>query len=167
MDEHLRRDFLPAAEELLDALSADLRALRGRPSPRERRALIDSVFRRVHTLKGTAAALPELEAISQLAHEFESALEAARGGRLQVDDELLDVYEDAAQALTHAVALAARGEPPQAAPQSLSEKLLRLARPAPAVGPARGGRAGRGPPPLPEEVGAGRGGAGGQRLVGR
>ena len=165
MDEHLRRDFLPAAEELLDALSADLRALRGRPSPRARRALIDSVFRRVHSLKGTAAALPELEAISQLAHEFESALEAARGGRLQVDDELLDVYEDAAQALTHAVALAARGEPPQAAPQSLSEKLLRLARPAPALEPARAGRAGRRLAALPEELEAGLTAAERQRLL--
>ncbi|HYE65059.1 MAG TPA: Hpt domain-containing protein, partial [Pyrinomonadaceae bacterium] len=58
MDDQLLRDFLAEAEELIEALFADLQALRAqRAEGRARREIIARLFRHVHTIKGTTSAL--------------------------------------------------------------------------------------------------------------
>ncbi|MDT7604696.1 MAG: two-component system, chemotaxis family, sensor kinase CheA [Acidobacteriota bacterium] len=111
MDAPLPQDFLAQAEELIDSLFADISELRRAASltGQKRRALVDQTFRHAHTLKGSAATLPRLEAASHLAHELENLLDAVRASRLAADDAVLDACEDATEALSRLVEAAARG----------------------------------------------------------
>ncbi len=102
-----QREFLVEIEELVEQIFADLDELRtttkdGRP----RRELIDLIFRRVHSVKGSAASCG-LEAVRQIAHEFENLLDAVRAGRVSVDDEVVDACEGATEALSESLTLAA------------------------------------------------------------
>ena len=117
-----RREFLAQADELIDALFADLQALRAAPASagRARRALLDRLFRHAHTLKGSASLLhesdPPANPVTELAHELEDLLDAARSRRVALSPAELDACEDAADALSLAVGAAARGETPRPAP---------------------------------------------------
>jgi two-component system chemotaxis sensor kinase CheA len=137
MDAPLPQDFLAQAEELIDSLFADIQALRRAAtlSGRERRALVDRTFRHAHTLKGTASALPQLEAASHLAHELENLLEAVRAGRISTDDATLDACEDATEALSRTLEAAAHAAPAPDAADTV-ERLRRLAAASEARGDA-------------------------------
>jgi two-component system chemotaxis sensor kinase CheA len=126
MDERLLREFLDEAEDLVEGLYGDVAALRGaRGRGPERRELLARLFRRVHTLKGTAAAAG-LDAAGRVAHEFESLLDAVRAGRAALDDEALDACEEAVGAVAESLDAAARGEAWEA-PGELVARLRRSA----------------------------------------
>ncbi|MBC8030978.1 MAG: Hpt domain-containing protein [Pyrinomonadaceae bacterium] len=107
-----QREFLIEIEELVEHLFADLDELRsrasGKGSRREVRELIDRIFRTVHSVKGSAAA-SGLDAVSRIAHELESVLDALRLGRINCDAGLLDTLVAAAEALGESLSLAASG----------------------------------------------------------
>lgn len=129
MDE-LLQIFFAEAEELIEALNKDigsLRAVRHRGS--ERREVLARIFRHTHTLKGSSAAVGFAD-ISRLAHEFESLLDAARTGRIEIEDEALDLFEQMTQALAVALDCAARHEPVPAA-DDLIARLRSVATPRP------------------------------------
>ena len=86
----------------LDELRAATRV--GRPP----RKLIDTIFRRVHTVKGSASTFG-LTGVSQVAHEFENLLAAVRDGSVDVDSDILDLSEAATDALSESLSLAASG----------------------------------------------------------
>src|ERR1051325_6055879 len=110
MDEQLLREFLAEAEDLIEVLLGDIQALRARKGEgRARRDLVARIFRHVHTIKGSAAAA-DLSAMAELAHEFENLLDGVRLGRVHVDDSVLDALDEAAGALSHALASASRNE---------------------------------------------------------
>ena len=111
-DRAARLEFLARAEELTDALYADLRLLRDAATGRERRALLDRAFRHAHTLKGTASALPEASTVVRLAHGLEDLLDAARAARIRLDASTLDACESATDSLERALEDLARGAPP-------------------------------------------------------
>ena len=107
-----QREFLVEIEELVEQVFADLDELRAaaadnRPK-RETRELIDRIFRRVHSVKGSAASCG-LEVVSQIAHEFENLLDEVRAGRVPVDDAVVDTCESATEALSESLSLAASG----------------------------------------------------------
>jgi two-component system, chemotaxis family, sensor kinase CheA len=107
-----QHEFLVEIEELVEQIFLDLdelreATLRGR-AKREQRAVIDRIFRRVHSIKGSAASTG-LEALSKIAHEFENLLEALRSGQTPLDDVVLDACESATQALSESLSLAASG----------------------------------------------------------
>jgi two-component system chemotaxis sensor kinase CheA len=114
MDHQLLREFLADAEDLIEALSGDIEALRARRAMgRVRRALTGRIFRHVHTLKSAAASV-ELDAAGQIAHEFESLLDGVRLGRVALDDAVLSAFADATVALNETLVATARNEaPPQ------------------------------------------------------
>jgi two-component system chemotaxis sensor kinase CheA len=62
------------------------------------RALVNSLFRTVHSFKAAASA-EGLNDLSRTAHEFEDLLQSLRTGKLTLDDELLRVLDDASAAL--------------------------------------------------------------------
>src|SRR5688500_5181596 len=99
----------------LDELRAPTR--RGRPP----RKLIDTIFRRVHTVKGSAATFG-LTSVSQVAHEFETLLAAIREGTVEVDSDVLDLSEAATDALSESLSLAAAGNS-ETSHQKLFEQL--------------------------------------------
>ena len=107
-----QREFLVELEELVELVFADLNELRacltdGR-ARREQRELVDRIFRRVHSIKGSAASGGP-EVVSQIAHEFENLLDAVRGRRTLLNDEVLDTCEWAIEALSESLSQAALG----------------------------------------------------------
>lgn len=126
MPDRLLPEFLAEAEELTEELYRDLSDLRRRRAEgRARRELVGRVFRHVHTLKGGAAAAG-VEPASALAHDFESLLDAVRGGRAALSDEVLDAFDEALDALADALGAVSRGES-AVAPRGLGERLRALA----------------------------------------
>ncbi|HKS29488.1 MAG TPA: ATP-binding protein [Pyrinomonadaceae bacterium] len=135
MDEQLLREFLAEAEDLIEVLAGDIEALRSRRSEgRARRELVARIFRHVHTIKGSAAAVG-LSAMAELAHELENLLEGVRLGRTPVEDSVLDAFDEAASALEQTLSAAVRGDA-SLVPGTLTERLRRLSHQSDAQGRA-------------------------------
>ena len=110
-----QREFLVEIEELVEQIFADLDDLRdlqadGRATRKQRlgRQLIDRIFRRVHSVKGSAASCG-LGVVSHIAHEFENLLAEIRSGQVVVDNSVVDTCESATEALSESLSLAASG----------------------------------------------------------
>jgi two-component system chemotaxis sensor kinase CheA len=104
-----QRQFLAETEDLIEQIFVDLDELREKANHRrDRRELVDRIFRRTHRIKGSAASLG-LEGLSEIAHELESLLGAIRTGRVVVDNDVLDTCESAAIALFESLHLASSG----------------------------------------------------------
>jgi two-component system chemotaxis sensor kinase CheA len=94
-----QRLFVADAQEIVERLYRDLEDLRAaRAEGRRRRELAAQVFRRMHTLKGSGASLG-FNQVSQIAHEFEGVLDGARLGRIELTDTVLNIFEDALDAI--------------------------------------------------------------------
>jgi two-component system chemotaxis sensor kinase CheA len=107
----IQTQFVADAQEIVEKLYYDLEQLRSaRLHGPHRRELASRIFRRVHTLKGSAGTLG-LKFVSQIAHEFEGVLDGVRLGRLEITDEVLDAFEDAVDAIARALESALSGEP--------------------------------------------------------
>jgi two-component system chemotaxis sensor kinase CheA len=141
MDDQLLREFLAEADERIEALFVDVERLRRTrvADGRARRELVARIFRHVHTLKGSAATLPELAPLTRLAHEFENLLDAVRAGRAPLSEAAVDACEDATNALSLVLARAARGEDAAEPPPAVIEQLRHhAATTAAAFAPASG-----------------------------
>jgi Chemotaxis protein histidine kinase and related kinases len=148
--DQLLREFLGEAEELVEVLAGDMQALRARRAEgRARRELVGRIFRHVHTLKGSSSAV-ELDTVTELAHEFETLLDGIRLGRVEVDNGVLDAFEDAVSNISEMLRAVSREEQPQGSP-ALIERLRRLAHRAEDSGPLSQ-RAMRALAALPEEI---------------
>jgi two-component system chemotaxis sensor kinase CheA len=102
MDEE-QSQFISDARELIEKLYSDLEQLRSaRSQGRQRRELAARIFRRVHTLKGSAGSLG-LGAVGRIAHDFEGVLDGVRLGRVEITDAVLDAFEDGADAIARAL----------------------------------------------------------------
>ena len=103
------REFLVEIEGLVEHVFRNLDELRATTAEgRARRELIDRIFRRVHSVKGSAAC-SGLEVVSQIAHAFENLLDEVRAGRVLIDSEVIDTCESATEALSESLSLAASG----------------------------------------------------------
>jgi two-component system chemotaxis sensor kinase CheA len=108
--DQMQREILGEIEELVGQIVTDLEKLRAtRTDGPVRRELIARIFRSVHSIKGSAASC-DLEAVSQIAHEFENLLAEIRAGRVLIDDAVIDACQGAAQALSESVRTAASGK---------------------------------------------------------
>jgi two-component system chemotaxis sensor kinase CheA len=106
-----QHELLVGLEELVEQSALDLDDLREvKGDRRAQRKLIDAIFRRVHTVKGSAGTFG-LTAVSAVAHEFENLLAAARDGVVELDDEILGLCQTATDALSETLSLAASGIP--------------------------------------------------------
>ncbi|MGF3021763.1 chemotaxis protein CheA [Methylobacterium aquaticum] len=79
-------DFVAEARELVQAAAEDLLALDGAADP----AVLNRVFRAVHTLKGSAA-LFDWPALLAVLHAAEDGLDAVRAGRRPLGTDLVDL----------------------------------------------------------------------------
>ena len=86
-DEEVLKDFISEAKENLERLDEEFVELEQRPEDRE---LLSSIFRTIHTIKGTAGffGFKTLEAI---AHFAEDILSKLRDGLVVADEETIDV----------------------------------------------------------------------------
>ena len=73
-------EFLVESHENLDQLDADLVALEQEPNSRER---LSSIFRTIHTIKGTSGFLA-FHRLEQLTHVGENLLSRLRDGRMRI-----------------------------------------------------------------------------------
>ncbi|MGR3804452.1 chemotaxis protein CheA [Marinibacterium profundimaris] len=101
--------FQIEARQLAESLEAGLLDMKSRPDDK---ALIDSVFRDLHTLKGTGAMFGQTE-LAQFLHNFETAFEAVRDGQFPVTPVLINL---GLRARDHAVSLLEGGPPDAGAP---------------------------------------------------
>lgn len=83
--------FVVETREVFERLDNDLLQLEQTPDDK---ALVDEIFRAVHTVKGTSGFL-SLEQLNQLAHHFEEVLNLLRRGRLDFRPEMMDVMFEA------------------------------------------------------------------------
>ncbi len=86
MDE-LFQTFIMESRELLSAMEESLLALEAAPNDRES---LNSLFRAVHTIKGSAGML-ELDAIVIFCHNIETVLDRARDGLVTIDPDLMSL----------------------------------------------------------------------------
>jgi two-component system, chemotaxis family, sensor kinase CheA len=137
MDEE-QSQFIADAREIVEKLGGDLQQLRAvRARGPKRRELAARIFRRVHTLKGSAGSL-DLQNVSLVAHEFEGVLDGVRLGRVQVTDDVLDAFEDASGAIARALA-AGPSEPGEPGTDAVVERLHALAEKSKRQGTIAGG----------------------------
>lgn len=119
--EFYRRQFYQEAREILENLSENTLRLEVNPQNRE---LINSIFRGVHTIKGSAGSF-ELDDISSFSHYFEEVLSRLRDGLIEVDTELIDLILSGIDHLLELVAGYEKGTPIEVN-QSLVEKFKNL-----------------------------------------
>ncbi|MBT9560389.1 MAG: chemotaxis protein CheW [Myxococcales bacterium] len=93
-EEELLREFLIESYEGLDSIDRDLVAFEADTSPER----IQSIFRTMHTIKGTSSFL-QLPRIESVAHAAESLLTKLRAGELSVSRELTSTLLDVADTL--------------------------------------------------------------------
>ena len=79
--------FRQEAADLLDTLETTLLDLGQKPQDRE---LVDTAFRALHTIKGSGAMFG-FDAVAAFTHDFETAFDLVRQGRVQASRELVDV----------------------------------------------------------------------------
>jgi two-component system, chemotaxis family, sensor kinase CheA len=97
-----QRLFVADARDIVEKLDRDLELLyTARADGRRRRQLAAQIFRRVHTLKGSAGSFA-FKSISRISHEFEGVLDGVRLGRVQLTDDVLNNFADALDAITDA-----------------------------------------------------------------
>src|SRR5882762_4341316 len=122
MDEE-QSQFISDAREIVEKLYRDLEQLRSaRSQGRQRRELAARIFRRVHTLKGSAGSFG-LGVVGRIAHDFEGVLDGVRLGRVEITDAVLDAFEDG----TDAIARALESEPSEDTSPSAAAVIKRLA----------------------------------------
>jgi two-component system, chemotaxis family, sensor kinase CheA len=150
--EQLMGTFLIELEEHLRSLNRELLLLEKTPPGAERGALLTTLFRAAHSLKGAARAVDQ-DALEALCHELEAALAPLRDGSEEVSAECVsalfagvDRIEHAAQSLKLESKLDVASKPAPASAENGAVALLRpvaepLAKPRIADNPVRRGRA--------------------------
>jgi len=115
--------FLTESREHLAVMNRHLLVLERSPGARES---LDATFRAVHTIKGMSATMG-YEAVTALAHEMETVLDALRAGRLAVTASRIAVCLDVADALEGMVEGAAHGDDLVRVSAPLVERLRSMA----------------------------------------
>lgn len=120
MDDELIGEFLTETNESLAALDLDMVRLEQNPNDKE---LIGSIFRLMHTIKGTCGflGLPRLETV---AHRAENVMGRFRDGDLQVTPDYVTLIFESFDRIKEIVAgLEETGSEPQGDDSALIEKL--------------------------------------------
>ena len=104
--DNVQQEFLAEAQELVEALSRDLLALDEAHQRGEKAdtAVVNGIFRSVHTLKGIAGMFG-YKHVGSVAHALEDVLDDLRLGRSSVSQQLLDVLFDAVEGFQRLLAL--------------------------------------------------------------
>lgn len=122
-DPNLLQDFLTESGELIEQLDADLVKLEDAP---ESPALLDQIFRALHTIKGAASFL-NLDGVTRFAHAAEDALNKLRKGEVKVDQRVMDAMLKSVDVLRGQMAQLAGGEPAGPGPDELVKTLHEIA----------------------------------------
>ena len=83
-------DLMRGIDELIMRLS----------EPELDRLVIDTLFRKIHSIKGSSGAVPYSSVLAKLSHAFESSLDLIRKGTVQASDEHVDLFLGCADMVT-------------------------------------------------------------------
>jgi len=149
LQERLMAAFVAELDEHVRALNRDALALEQQPTGTSRDELLRRLFRTAHTVKSAARAVGA-SSIEATTHRLEDLLAATRDGAVEVDDALLSLLFDAADALEECRGRLGEGQPLDGASlTALLSRVEALARGEPLpVAPRRPRRT---PPPDPVE----------------
>lgn len=111
--------FLEEASEHLECMEGALLELETTSNQPE---LLNTVFRAVHSIKGTSATLG-VRAVAEFTHEFESLLDRMRDGQLHVTSELTELLLESVDVLTGLLEATASGSPEPAALEKVLAQL--------------------------------------------
>ncbi|HBE71184.1 MAG TPA: chemotaxis protein CheA [Planctomycetaceae bacterium] len=111
--------FLEEASEHLECMEGALLELETTSDQPE---LLNTVFRAVHSIKGTSATLG-VRSVAEFTHEFESLLDRMRDGQLHVTPELTELLLESVDVLTGLLDATASGSPE---PVALDKVLAQL-----------------------------------------
>ncbi len=118
--DEFRESFFEECDELLEAMHDGFDRLSGQQDDEE---TMHAVFRAVHSIKGGAGAFG-LNHLVRFAHHFETALDKVRSGKLDLDDELLDLFRQCGDNLSDLVGAAREGgDTPCPGTGTLNERL--------------------------------------------
>lgn len=146
-DEELLQDFIIEASEILEQLGEQLVDLENRPQDND---LLNAVFRGFHTIKGGASFLA-LDAMVALCHRAEDVFNTLRNGERLVDSNVMDVILPVVDVLTDQFDAVRAGNAPEAAEESLLQKLEALSVPESQVDSVVAEEKGDTPPPEKEQ----------------
>jgi two-component system chemotaxis sensor kinase CheA len=112
--ETIRALFIEEAQSILGSLDESILFIESNPHDK---AEINKVFRKIHTLKGSAGAVAGGQATSELAHSFENVLTAIKEGHLLLDKVLVDLMLSSSDVLKQCIdAIEKGGESPNVKP---------------------------------------------------
>lgn len=100
-----RESFFQECEDLLEAMNDGFRLM---VDDQHEIETVHAVFRAVHSIKGGAGAFG-LDALVDFAHHFETALDKLRSGKLDLDDDVLALFQRCGDHLADLVAAARDG----------------------------------------------------------
>lgn len=89
----IRGIFLEEARDLYAEIDNEILKLEDVPLDRN---VVDSLFRRVHSVKGGSGSVPGAQRLSKMSHEFENALSMIRKGQITPHGGMIDVFLTAA-----------------------------------------------------------------------
>ena len=119
----LIRYFKDESDELLQQIDADLLKLEPlAASSRSDPELINSLFRALHTIKGSAGML-ELHDVSTFAHRLENVCDLVRTGHLALSSMLVEVLFEGRDLLTAFIRAGIEGTPPPPTAAGFAERL--------------------------------------------
>ncbi len=124
MDDDILQDFLIEAQEILDNLDSQLIDLEAKPNDQ---ALLNTVFRGFHTIKGGAGFL-SLEPLVQVAHKAEDIFDLLRNGKCQLSPPIMDLFLRVLDALRGMFDALRAGNAPEFAPPELVVQLINVSR---------------------------------------
>jgi len=107
ISDDFRESFYQECEDLLEAMNDGFRLMADEQHEIE---TVHAVFRAVHSIKGGAGAFG-LDALVEFAHHFETALDKLRSGKLDLDDEVLALFQRCGDHLADLVAAARDNAP--------------------------------------------------------
>lgn len=90
LTDQYRREFYLESREIIEQINKEALQLENEP---DNQALINSIFRGMHTIKGSAGMF-ELHDISKFAHHLEGFFNSLRSGRIKLLPEMVDVILD-------------------------------------------------------------------------
>ncbi len=114
-------EFLSEAQEIVENLNRDILHVddinkRGKKDP----DLINNIFRSAHSLKGLSGMFG-ISKMSDFAHELENLLDDIRMGKVEINDEVIDVLFDSVELFNRLIAEASNG--PTVPKKALSKML--------------------------------------------
>ena len=115
VDPNLVQDFLTESGELVEQLDADLVRLESEADPK---ALLDQIFRALHTIKGAASFL-NMPEVTSFAHAAEDALNRLRKGEVGVNAQVIDALLKSVDVIKRMLAQVGAGDAVSPGPADL------------------------------------------------